>query len=405
MSTATADTHETLDTTAIDAGGAASTAPASAPPPADPSRADRTGRQSVAHYDMSDDEIADPFEGEDDGGEVDEPGQAQAPPAKKPDPVKLPEPAAKKPEEKPAKVTERKPATPAADDPFTAELLAEAEHYGISADEARSFGNVTALTRTFAALDRQAAAAARGKPADTSTTTKQPEATAAAPAAAPAPQTKAPAPAADATAGKVGPFEKFKINLNPDEFDEQTISLLNGINDHYDSLVRQQHQELESLKSAVSGFSGVTQNFQQQEASRFTNELDTFFNGLPEDFREDFGQGVANSFTADSPHLKARHNLIQEMSALQIADANLGRPASSYTQLAQRALRVLHSTKLEQVASKKILVKASDRRNQAIERPTGRKGKALSPDRAAADFASNFYRERGLDEDEGNPEI
>lgn len=424
MSTATApaaDTHETLDTSALSTTGAAaaetsesSTGNRQMPVLGGDSRRSR----SADMYDMSDDDVqfADPDDdlggGAGAGGEAEHAEEAVEQSTETPtEKVTKPEPKAPVTKETgtETKVDKKAAAESAAAQPdaFDADLINEANRHGIPPDEARLFGTPAALTRALAALDRQAVAAARGKTTDTTTTAQSaaPAAATAQTAAAPAAQpAQAPATVTDAVAGKVGQFEKLKLDLNPELYDESTQALLNGINDHYHNLAAQQRQAIESLKSELSQVSGVASNFRNQEAARFTTEMDQFFNGLDEDFAPDFGKGTATSFAADSTQLKSRHALIQEMSALALADVNLGRAPTSYSDLAQRALRLLHSPKLEQVASKKILAKASERRSQTLERPTSRRAKAQSPERGAADFVNNFYRERGLDKDEEAPD-
>lgn len=414
MSTATApaDAHETLDTSSLSVGGESQSQ--------EPGNYGSTvmgtpDAKSVGTYDYSDDDpqYADPDDSPDPVVVDDDP-----PPATAAKPAKATATDTTATNDEPVKTsttTEKstKKTAPAADDPFTADIIAEASNYGISAEDARAFGSVAALNRAFAALDRQAAAAARGKTADTTTTVKQPDATAAAPAAQstqpaqasaapPAAQpatAQAPAATSDAAAGK-GPFEKFKVDLNPEQFDEETISFVNKLNDHYDNVVRQQHAELQSLKSELSNLTGIATDFRNQKQAQFTEQMDSVFAGLDDVFADELGKGALHTLTADSPQLKNRVNLVSEMLALEQADAFRGRKPGTVQTLAQRALRSLYPDKHEQITKKQILSKVEERRSQAVHRPSGRKGKPSSPEQAATDFVNTFYRERGLDQEE-----
>lgn len=309
-----------------------------------------------------------------------------------------------------------KASAPAGDDGFSAELLASAEQYGFTADEAKAFGSPDHLQRAMTALDRKAAAWAReeqkktgqaadaGKTADQTPASPAPASGSAAPAtpaAKPAtPPAQTPAAAANPAAAADASLDKFKLELDPNEYDEGTISVLNGLNDHYDGLVRSLRGELDSLKSQLGMVSG---RMQADEGARFVEQMDSFFDGLGDEFKETFGKGKLDDFRPDAQELANRQKLVEEMNALALADEKVGRKRSSTSDLAKRALNVLHADKLETIARKKVTDQVQKRNGQAISRPTGRTDKVRSPDAAAGQFASQFMRSK-LGPEDGIPD-
>lgn len=297
---------------------------------------------------------------------------------------------------------------------FPADLIESAVLAGFSKDEARAFGSPELLTRALTAYDRQLSAL--GRQILESQKAPAEEVAPAAPA-----KPEAPKPAEQtAVEAAVAEFEKLKLELSPDEYDAGTINTLNGINDHYDKLVRQiasDHQQKftklqettdalrEVLLEQREQFQQITGRTQAEDSARFEQEMDSFFAGLGDEFKATFGKGAMRSIKADSPERAARLKLVEEMSALQLADAQLNRPRSTPQQLRERALRSLHGDTLKTSARQEILKKADERKTQSLARPAGRQMKARTGKASATRYVEEVLRKRGADYDDGDTEL
>lgn len=281
----------------------------------------------------------------------------------------------------------KSPTAPKLDGDIDDDAIEMASRYGFDADEARAFGSRKNLEITLAALDRRAAKSVRdqmaaSKPADDPATD--------------AGTTTDSSLAEPNDVNEKGGFEKFNVNLDPELFDEETINVVSGLNDHYDAVARAQHEELQALRQQLSSVVG---NQRAEQAKRFSQDMDAFFTGLGEGFREQYGTGGMAAIPANSPARIARQRFVEEMSALQIADQRLGR-SSTLSELQERAKRVLHGAEIEQQARKGIAAEVDKRRHQSISRPTSRTTRPLNGEQRAGAFANKFYADRGADKDD-----
>jgi hypothetical protein len=249
---------------------------------------------------------------------------------------------------------------------FGSELLAQAELYGFTADDAKAIGSEDALRRAMVAMDRRGVAFIREE-----LNKQAPEAAPAEPAK-PA-ETKA---TAAQQAADLAAFEKWKAEVDPTQYDEDTLKLFNGLNDHYDALVRKQHSTIQQNESKVAALEAqlqaITGRFAAEDAARVTEQFDTFLNGLGEEYQDLFGKGTARDLRPDAPEFTNRQKLFQEMETLRWVDEVAKRKPMSVSQLAQRALLMLHGDRLKTTARKEVLKKVSQQRNTAVERPSQR---------------------------------
>lgn len=393
MSTVADELVDGVDVTTVDASIAPATA--AAPPVTKPKPADE-GPYSAGDPEYGDADLPEesgevkPVESVTPAAKAAEAAPAEKPPEaeKRGEPAK---PAAEKTIEKPA-------AESPADEPvFDDGLLAEAARYGFTKAEAEAFASPAALQRAMTAIDRRELAQARGEQA-------APKDGAAAPAAAPAPAKPAapatpaaPAPAPGATAaGAAAAFEKLKLDLDPEQYDPGFIKIVNGINDHYAGIVNTLHQSNQAFQSELAQ---VTQRFKQEEGQRFEQEMDLLIETTtPAPLKEIFGTGSMRSLVAtNAAQAKARSEIVGQMLELNALDVKAGRQPSSMQQLFQRALRTLHSDKLEIIARDKVRGEVSERRSQTISRPSSREAKATTPEQKAAQRANEFYKSKGYE--------
>lgn len=271
-----------------------------------------------------------------------------------------------------------------------------AEFYGFDPDTARSYGSPEALERVYAAMDRQAAQWAKAQTKD------QP-----APADQAAPQTQQ-TQQAQQTARQT--WEKYKVPLS-DDYDPDAVKVFNEMNDHYDKVVRDiqsQHEQYISalaerqyaMEAALQGYTGQQM---AEETSRVERDMDTFFSGLGDEFKDVFGKSPTRTLAEGSPLRAARVAVWEEMNALKEADAKLNRPVCDFPQLQQRALRSLYGDKIKATVRKEIQQQVKAQQRSQIHRATGNQPKAKSGyERAVAKvaelMASHSDEEESLDD-------
>jgi hypothetical protein len=287
------------------------------------------------------------------------------------------------PEAEPA---ESEPAEPAGID---SELLARAEVYGLSADDAKAHGTPESLRLTMLAMDRQAAAWGEKQlglgeqqppPADTARQEPPP---------------KEQPPTKEQAAESL--VEKFKLEINPDEWDADVAKALNGVNDHYYSLVNKQQSELKELRDALVNTHDyvqfITSQSQQAEAAQVEQELDTFFDSLGDEFGEVYGKGPIRQLSESAPQRAKRIEFVQKMRALEYADANTpNRRPMARKEMLGRVQAFLHPDILKQTARKEIESKVKARSQQSLERPSGKNGKAATRRERAIAYAEEHSK-------------
>jgi hypothetical protein len=301
-----------------------------------------------------------------------------------------------------AKPAESQPAEPAEDgDGFDDDLLSYAEFHGFTADEARDFGSPELLQKMLIKLDKQAADWGRKQLA-----AQEPQ------------QDRQPAAQSNANAQngqqqsnqQPSTFEKFKLTLDANSFDEEAIKALNGINDHYDSAFRKQQEQLQALAQfVIDQHQGQQQITGQQTAeanARMEQELDTFFGGLGDEFSDIFGKEPLQKLTANDPKVTARNRLLEEMNVLRFAYQNTaGKKVPTDSDLRRRALAALYPEKLTTAARKEVADKVAQRRTQAVARPGGHRAKPMTGEEKAMQRERDFAQKHRLYEGTGVPQM
>lgn len=287
-------------------------------------------------------------------------------------------------------------------DEISDELIEQVrDRYGLSEEEIRAFGTPATLDKALGAFDRQMAEIGRQILAQQQ------------PAEQPAPQqaaqpTQQP-PAAQPTQQEVdllAEIESYKLELDPAEYDPNTIKAFQGLNEHYDKHVRTQHGKIVEQQKHIEAltevslalreqFEQITGRYQAEDSARFEQEMDSFFTGLGDEFKATFGTGGITSLKSDAPERVARIKLVEEMNALQIADAQLNRPRSSPVELRQRALRSLHGNIIKTSARKELIERNGKRNTQSLARPAGRQAKARTRDESAVRAVDAILRKQG----------
>jgi hypothetical protein len=274
---------------------------------------------------------------------------------------------------------------------FNEDVQKRAEFYGYEADRARAFGNREAFDLHIAEVDRLTAQWARGQAV--------PEKSAQEDQQAPQAQTQqvqqAQQQVQQAQQQLQAAIEKYKVELDPD-YDPDALKNFNGMNDHYHKVISEVQAKNENYIRALaerqyameSALQQYTGHQMAEETSRVERDMDTFFSGLGDEFKEAFGKSPTRMLAEGSPLRSARVAVWEEMNALREADAKLNRPACEFSQLQQRALRSLYGDKFKATARKEILNETKARQQTQIARPAGSQPKPKTGVDAAKKFVS-----------------
>ena len=249
-------------------------------------------------------------------------------------------------------------------------LVREAkDRYGFTDDDIQSFGTDDDLSRQLGAIDRMSLQ----RVAQQQTGQQQP------PQAQPGPEKWAP--------------EKLELTIS-DDFEPEVSELLSKINDHHHEQLLKQQQQMEER---LWGLDEFTAGVQQQQMAAYEKQLDDYFDTLPEEYEAIFGKGPTSALPQ---HSQARQNRLgweQDYQSHMQVDYQAGRPIAAFDEYKGRVTRARWGNQGDKAVKREVRTQAAQQRRKAINRPSSRKTKAASGTERAADFANQFYRERGED--------
>lgn len=285
------------------------TAPAPSSAPAAPA-APTEAAPSAPVAEQESDEIVDPY---DDSLDGDSEGEAAQPPAGAKETSRA--------EEKPTEIS--------------AELLARAQQYGMSEEDAKGYGSTSLLERTLTAFDRRFGQLGSGaaKPANEPS---KPETD----------QVEAPATVE---------AEEFELKLSEEDYDPEVVKQLKAMNSHY-----------------AKKFAGMQQRVQQQERKEIGERVERLFSGLGEEFADEIGKGETEKMDRAGKQFKSRVQVLQQMDALALGYKQAGMDVPSEDELFKRATRLAFGERYESIARKKLSQQLDTRRGGMVQRPTNR---------------------------------
>jgi len=325
-------------------------------------------------------------------------GESQGDPVEKPQGP--PEPQAQKetpPQGDDEVVTEEPPK-------FTEDSLSMA---GITAEEAeKSFPSEAALLAAVAWQDKQSMLVANQVPGQqrSNAPAAQQQFQQQVPPMAPQqgqPQFTTPQPPAG-PAPPAQPQKEFELNLDPEVWGQDSIDLLNRMNDHYQQQNQATAARTQQLEAALSNI-GVAMKQREAQASakeaeqRF-DDFDTRVNSLPEGYSITFGTGTRHTLKG-TPQFNARVRLNTAMNAIASGRKLQGMEPLDSDKLFDRAIRAEFSEIHETAVREDTTSKVTKRLAQHLARPTAREGKPLSKDVQAQANVNKFLQERGLGSD------
>jgi len=266
-------------------------------------------------------------------------------------------------------------------------LVQEAvERMGISKAVAESLGDE--LLDLLAAYDKQAAELY----ASSQPKTEQPK---------PEPPVKLPSTEQAEVKTPVPPaFEKIKLELDPDEYDEGQIKTFQTLVDKFNS----QQEVIQVLAQlAVSTHDSLNQTTGQQQAEaevQYERLADSFFANLGDAFTDTFGKQPVKQLTTESPLFKSRLEVVEQARVQREVDARKGRQLKSDEEYLNRAVRALHTDKLKQLARKEVETEVAQRRKQAIQRPSGHNKRPATVKERAIQVIADKMRQMGITPEE-----
>ena len=337
---------------------------------------------------------------------ADEPGADDAAyegPAVQSDEVRAPEPAESAEEPAPisassesTETAEAEPSEPTEQVEFDPDFLkGVSDTYGLSEDDAKAFGTRENLNRAMSVIDRELSAIGRQLRGVAQPTHTQP---------APSQESAA---AQSSTTAAAPALSKFELKLDADAFDPDTLKALQAMNEHYHGQVEQLHSELLKERQQVASTHQQLETFtsQQQlaEAARVEQDMEAFFNGLGDEWKDTFGKGHYRELFAVNPTVvQNRAKLFEEMENIRAGEEARGRRASSLSELQQRALRAAFGDQLKTHARKEVAAKVQERQSQQIARPSGRNKAPASAEQVADANLQEKLRKARVTDDYGD---
>jgi len=184
---------------------------------------------------------------------------------------------------------------------------------------------------------------------------------------------------------------EFKIDLNPDEYDEKVIKTFEGLNkfhtDRYSALETKLNQVLEAVGNDQAAAADV----------RFESMIE----GLGDDFTETLGKGPGHSLDQKGTQFENRVKLHEEIVRIAAGYAALGQQVPTEKELFEKAVGVVFKDKQKTLEMDKLGKKLDKRSKQSLGRAAPRKDRELSPDQRATNYVNEFYKKNNIDLSEG----
>lgn len=193
---------------------------------------------------------------------------------------------------------------------------------------------------------------------------------------------------------------QYQVDLDPNVYDEKLVQHMQGMSAHYAQQIGAMQQQLQQAMGAVAA---QQQQRQQQEYEQRRQEhwsqFDQLIESLGPAYQPVFGKGTWQTIGVQtgSPFGYNRKAVFEQMQNLQQFYAQRGGPQPD----ARRLLEMAAEDALQgqwKAIQQKVGRTTNGRAGQAIARPRGATGtRSASDERAAADFANQFFRDRGFE--------
>lgn len=191
----------------------------------------------------------------------------------------------------------------------------------------------------------------------------------------------------------------YQVDLDPNVYDERLVQHMQGMSQHYAQQIGALQQQ---FQQAMGAFAGQMQQRQQQEAeqqlARQWSQFDQLIESLGPAYQPVFGKGNWQTLgqQTGSPFGRNRTEVYQRMQSLRDFYSQRGGPQPDERRLLEMAAEDALQGQWKAIQQK--VGKSSGRTGQTIARPRGATGtRQPQGERAAADLANQFFRERGYD--------
>lgn len=236
------------------------------------------------------------------------------------------------------------------------ELVNQAEQWGMTKEEAKSFENPAHLQRAITHLAR-VASAFREQPKGETKQTEKVE------------------------------TSKYVPKLSPELYDPEIIKEFEDINAHYST-------QLDEMRKMLDG---VSEHYQQQRVREEVEWLDSQFDAFEPELQELVGKGQTNSLSPNGKELRKRQELYR--TAVELAKVD---PSASRDTIFKRAKAAVFHDQLLNIATKRqsqeAAKRARDTKGKFTTPPTTRDGKPLTSDERAQKFVRDFIKDKAGDD-------
>lgn len=163
-------------------------------------------------------------------------------------------------------------------------------------------------------------------------------------------------------------YKPFKVELDPEVYDEGMIAQTQGLADHVNQSMQAVLSQIQKMGQTIDSLEQF-QSFLARE--RFQNTFDGLVSEAGPAYKELLGEGGRDEIETDSVHMKNRIKIIQQMEVLSEASQKLGRP-SSLKKLFNDSLQMLFPKKIKEQAREELGQELKQRAGSIVGKPTGR---------------------------------
>lgn len=192
----------------------------------------------------------------------------------------------------------------------------------------------------------------------------------------------------------------YQVDLDPNVYDEKLVQHMQGMSQHYAQQIGALQQQ---FQQAMGAFAGQMQQRQQQEAEQRLasqwSQFDQLIDSLGPAYQPVFGKGNWQTvgLQTGSPFGRNRAEVYQRMQDLREFYSQRGGPQPDDRRLLEMAAEDALQGQWNAI-KQRVGRTTNGRAGQAIARPHGATTtQAPMGERAAADFANQFFKERGYD--------
>lgn len=190
-------------------------------------------------------------------------------------------------------------------------------------------------------------------------------------------------------------FEALNLELDPEQWDESAIGVLNKIAEH----VNAQSQKFEAAIKERDQYIGQLYSVhEQQQAMEIDRQLDDFFDGLGDDYANTFGKGSINAIN-NPVHQANRRAMVEDAQRVMSIQGNM-----PITDALQLAMQIRFQQPIKQTVRKELQQQIQKRRSQATARPVS-KSKPRNKDEQVAMNAIQRFRDMGFDVSDENLDL